>query len=126
MKKIIMFAVAILIVSVVATISFYPSVAQSQKTTKSLTTSIPENVKTILQNSCAKCHGDNGNGMAMGVWNLNQWDTYTAAKQAKKANAICKAATNGSMPPKSFTGAKPTAAQISEICTWATSIQIKK
>ena len=120
-----MFAAAILIVSVVATISFYPSVAQSQKTSKSLVTSMPENVKTILQNSCAKCHGDNGNGMAMGVWDLNQWDTYKPAKQAKKANSICKAATNGNMPPNSFTGARPSASQIAEICTWATSIQVQ-
>ncbi len=124
MKKIIMFAAAILIVSVLATISFYPSVAHSQKTAKSLTTSIPENVKTVLKNSCAACHGDNGSGMAMGIWNLNQWDTYTPAKQAKKANAICKSVTNGTMPPKSFAGAKPTATQVTEICTWASSIQI--
>ncbi len=126
MKKILLISVAILAFSIIASVTLAPSVAHSQKTAKSLLPVIPENVMKTLKASCAACHSNNGGGMASGSWNLDAWSTYSATKQAKKANAIYKAAKNGSMPPSSFSGPKPDANQIKDLGDWATSLQPKK
>jgi hypothetical protein len=61
--------------------------------------------------------------MAMAKLNFSEWDSYSAEKQAKKAEAICNVITKGSMPPKSFRQshpeAIPTDAQKELICKWS-------
>jgi hypothetical protein len=90
---------------------------------------IPENVSKILTQSCASCHNEGGSGGAMGVWKLSQFDTYPAAKQSKKAQAICKSITRGSMPPKAVQNANPemvlTQEQKDIVCQWAASLKKK-
>ncbi len=84
--------------------------------------SIPEDVKKILTNSCASCHSDKGSSIARSRLNINQWETYDSAKQAKKRADICKTVTKGSMPPKSYLRKNPqatlTATQKEQICNW--------
>jgi len=129
MKKFhfILAAIFILFFAVVFIIS--PSEVVSQKKIDQTTQSIPDSVATILKNSCVSCHGAGGNGMAMSMWNFSAWDTYPAKKQTKKANAICNAITNGSMPPSSVRNSSPdrvpTTAQKDIVCKWASSLQVK-
>jgi cytochrome c5 len=80
-------------------------------------------VKDVFKNSCMGCHATGGKGMAMAKLNFSEWDSYSAEKQAKKAEAICNVITKGSMPPKSFRQshpeAIPTDAQKELICKWS-------
>jgi hypothetical protein len=65
--------------------------------------------------------------MAASVWSFSSWDQYSAKKQMKKANAICRAITNGSMPPSSGGTARIlTTEQKDIICKWSASLQVKK
>jgi cytochrome c5 len=94
------------------------------------TNAIPDDLKVIFKNSCMDCHATGGKGMAMSKVNFSDWDNYPADKQAKKAEAICKIITKGSMPPKSYgennPDAIPTAAQKEMICKWSKSLaQVK-
>jgi hypothetical protein len=91
--------------------------------------SIPDSVMNIFNNSCISCHGKDGKGIAMSQVNFSTWDTYSAEKQNKKANAICNVLTNGSMPPasvrKNDPGRVPTAEQKEIICNWAGTLNVK-
>lgn len=84
---------------------------------------IPEDVLSILNNSCGKCHNQGGSGAALANLNLTKWDNYDAVKQAKKAEAICRTITTEKMPPKSFLKKNPQAAltdqQKTIVCNWA-------
>jgi uncharacterized membrane protein len=84
---------------------------------------LADSVMNIVKNSCMDCHADGGNGMASSRVNFSKWTSYSADKQAKKANEICKELTKGSMPPKKFSANNPdlipTPAQVTTICNWA-------
>ena len=129
MKKIHFILVAMFVLSVAAVLSISPSKAVSQKKINSTGNSMPDSVKQVLSNSCIGCHADGGKGSAMYMWNFSVWDTYSAEKQSKKANAICNAITKGSMPPESVKKATPekipTAAQKEIVCKWAASLKAK-
>lgn len=85
--------------------------------------SMPENVHSTFKNSCMGCHATDGNKLAMTKLDFSKWDQYKPKKQVKKAAAICKMVTKGSMPPKKFRESHPdkvpTTAQIEEICKWS-------
>ena len=87
------------------------------------TTSIPNEVNVVLNNSCMACHGTAGGAMALSMLDLSKWDQYKPEKQANKATAICKTVTSGTMPPKPYLKAHPeatlTADQIELICKWS-------
>jgi hypothetical protein len=137
MKKINLIIASVIALSMIAIIVFGPlkvvsqkqvvSISQIQSVSKS--NGFPENVASILSNSCKGCHGDGGKKMAMSMWNFDKWDTYTKEKQSKKANAICKTITKGSMPPKSvkksYPDLIPNTAQKEIICNWANSLNKK-
>ena len=129
MKKIHFVLFAMIIISIAVGIVIYPSKVLSQKKISQKSYSIPNDVAEILSNSCVSCHGDGGKGMAMSRWNFSIWDTYSAEKQAKKANAICNAITNGSMPPASVKKTNPekipSRAQKEIVCNWANSLNKK-
>jgi mono/diheme cytochrome c family protein len=129
MKKIQLVLIATLVIAIAAVLVINPSKAVSQQKINQTSYALPDSVAVVLRNSCASCHGDGGSGMAMSSWNFNQWDNYTAVKQAKKANAICNAMTKGSMPPGSFKKENPnkvpTTAQIGIVCKWAGSLNKK-
>jgi hypothetical protein len=129
MKKIHLAFVAISFIAIAPILVFTTTKAVSQKKSTQTITSIPENVSTILKNSCAQCHNNGGNPMASAHWNYAELDKYPAAKLAKKANAMCNAITKGIMPPESVRKNSPdrvpTAEQADIICKWASSLQVK-
>ncbi len=91
---------------------------------------IPENVMTILTQSCMDCHSEGGNRLAMIHVNLSKWEKLSPSKKAKKSAAICKIMTKGKMPPESYASAKPdaapTPAQIKQVCSWSETLKSKR
>ena len=128
MKKVHLVLVAMFMITLAAVLVYSPFKAESQKKITPSSNPFPDNVAQILTNSCTSCHSNGGNGMAISMWNFSSWNTYTVAKQAKKAAAMCNAITKGSMPPgpvkKSNPNITPTAEQIDAICQWATSLKV--
>lgn len=107
-----------------------PATATTQAAKTTVNPKLPDDILKIVQNSCMKCHGTGGNGMAMSMVNFSEWDTYNAEKQAKKASLMCKEVKADKMPPASFRKANPdkvpTAAQVETICKWATTLNPPK
>ncbi|MCK9423500.1 MAG: heme-binding domain-containing protein [Bacteroidales bacterium] len=91
---------------------------------------IPDGIMKIAQKSCVNCHTEPGNFLALSHLNLGKWDSYSPAKQASKAKAMCDKVTKGKMPPKNFRenhpDGVPSKEEIKTICDWAESIQITK
>jgi cytochrome c5 len=88
---------------------------------------IPAGIQKILvDHSCTTCHGVNGKAMALSHLKLGEWDNYSSEKQAQKAEAICKVATKGKMPPKGFLAEHPdarlTQAQVDSLCAWSATL----
>ena len=127
MKKLTGIFAAIALVAIVASITLTPSMVKSQKKETSHSQVIPDKVMTIVKTSCMACHSDNGSEMAKGVINFSQWDTYPAKKQSKKAAAISREVTNGTMPPKSYTSKNPgavlNAEKVKVITDWAATLK---
>jgi hypothetical protein len=94
------------------------------------TSLIPENINKIFQNSCMKCHDDNGKILARTKLNFSKWAEYDSAAKAKKASAICTELTKEAMPPKSARKSNPelipTKEQTEFICKWAESLKLKE
>jgi hypothetical protein len=90
-------------------------------------TALPDSIQKFVQRACMDCHADDGSSMAKGKVNFSKWDTYDAEKQVKKASAICKVLTKGSMPKKSWCANNPndvpTQAEKDMVCRWAGSLQ---
>ena len=126
MKKFYSFLAAAILILVFAFV-LLPQRANSQNDPKSASIVMPDNVNTILKNSCIGCHGEGGSKMAMSHVNLSKWSEYKQDKQISKAEAICKVLTKGSMPPKKFKAEHPelvpTEAQIKTICDWSNSLK---
>jgi cytochrome c5 len=106
-----------------------PGKQDDKKKVEITASSIPDDVKTIFENSCMACHATGGRNLAMLKVNFSEWDEYTPAKQAKKAAAICKVLTKDAMPPKSYRESHPevipTAEQKDLICKWSKSMTAK-
>jgi hypothetical protein len=127
MKKTHYLLLPTLIAMVAAVVFISPKKAVSQKKNTAEAYSIPGDVAQILKHSCASCHNAGGNGMAESMWSFSSWDSYSAKKQSKKAKSICKAISNGIMPPASVEqDRRPTAEQKEIICKWSASLQLKK
>jgi hypothetical protein len=124
MKKLGYLMLLVLIAGIAAVIFINPQPAMSQKKQVQTTNAIPDNVAQILKKSCTSCHDVGGKALATSAWSFSSWNDYPAKKQAKKASAMCRDMTNGSMPPSSAPKDKrPTQSQIDQVCKWATSIQ---
>jgi mono/diheme cytochrome c family protein len=126
MKKITGTIIAVILIAIAGSFTLTSFTFVRQKQSPSVNTAIPEKVMSIFKVSCVSCHADKGNTMAMGAVNFSQWDTYSAKKQFKKAAAICREVTNGTMPPSSYLaknpGAKLNVEKTATICNWATSM----
>jgi len=87
--------------------------------------SLPDSIMKIVQNSCMACHANDGNSMAKMHVNFDNWEAYGDKKQSSKAQAMCNMLTKRKMPPKSFResnpDAVPTDKEIKTICAWAES-----
>jgi cytochrome c5 len=127
MKKFAGILVAMVVIAIVASITLTPFTVKSQKSAGTINTAIPEKVMTIVKTSCMACHSDNGSGLAPTAINFSQWDTYPIKKQIKKASAMCREITNGTMPPSDYlakhSAAVLNAEKIKVICDWAASIK---
>jgi hypothetical protein len=127
MKKILGILSAIVMMTIVVSLTATPFTLSSQEKSEAANAGIPEKVMNIVKTSCMACHSDKGSGLAPGALNLSQWDTYPVKKQIKKASAMCREITNGTMPKQDFLaknpGAKLNAEKIKVICDWATSIK---
>lgn len=127
MKKLLSLLSAMAMVAIVVSITLTPFSLSSQQKSRITNATIPEKVMTIVKVSCLACHSDKGEGLAPASINFSQWDTYTAKKQFKKASAMCREITNGTMPPAEYLAKNPAAKlnadKIAIICNWATSIK---
>jgi cytochrome c5 len=111
--------------------SLTTTMAQSTKkdsTVQKPKSSIPTDVNAILTNSCARCHGDNGR--ARPALDLAKWEEYTAEMKAQKAKEAMRTIDNGSMPPKGYLNANPSAAlnkdQVALLRKWSESLALPK
>lgn len=70
---------------------------------------MPDNVKAILDNSCAGCHNsESGNIKAKTKLNLDKFGTdYSNIKSAAKLKDIADVVKEGEMPPKKFLSKYP-------------------
>jgi cytochrome c5 len=126
MKKILGILSAMVMLTIVVSLTLTPFTLSSQKKNQSANAGIPEKVKNIVKTSCMACHSDKGSGLAPGALNLDQWDTYSLKKQIKKASTMCREITNGTMPPSKYVAQNPAAKlnaeKVKVICDWATSL----
>ena len=88
---------------------------------------IPASVMKIAMKSCAECHTEPGDGMALLNVNFLKWDKYTPREKAIKAKDICKMISTNQMPPESFLKDKPDTKPTREdkkiLCDWAGSLK---
>jgi hypothetical protein len=88
---------------------------------------LPDSIQKFVQRACMDCHADDGSSMARSKINFSKWETYDDAKQAKKANAMCKELTKAGMPTKKWRENNPndipTKAEVDMVCRWANSLQ---
>ncbi len=104
-------------------------------------TNPPEDVKTILQESCYDCHSDNtvypwyNNVAPISYWiadhvqdgkkhlNFSDWENYSPKKAAHKLEETAEMVSEGEMPLKEYTWthetARLTAEQIEALVEWA-------
>jgi len=124
MKKNNLFLEGTILTAMVIALFFIPAKANSPKIAEQESVSpFPEEVGQVFNISCIGCHGEGGKQMAMSAVNFSSWNDYKPAKQASKAESICKEVSSESMPPKSFRKANPdlvpTEAQTKSICDWS-------
>lgn len=84
----------------------------------------PEEVVTLLQNSCFDCHSsDGGNIKAKGALNFSKWAGYKLTKKINKLNGIIEEVAEKKMPPKKYIANKPNTElsedEIKTIVDWA-------
>jgi len=130
MKKIFVMLLVTSLFFIVTAMVILPSNKVGQKSPKAtIAKVIPDDLNIVFKKDCMACHGDEGSKMAMSKVNFSKWDTYSPEKQAKKAQAICKIITKGKMPPKGYKknnpDSIPTQAEITSICNWANSLNVK-
>ena len=87
---------------------------------------IPDNLKTVFQNSCMPCHWKGGGIKSTLHVNFSKWDDYDSKIQAQKARKICSVLADDKMPPASAREKRPaiilTKEQIEAVCKWSESL----
>ena len=83
----------------------------------------PDEISTILKNSCYDCHtAANGSEKALKAVDFEQWDQYRLTKQIGLLGDIGKVLEEGKMPPGKYLEKKPDAklseAQIKLLADW--------
>jgi hypothetical protein len=104
-----------------------PVSAQSAGKDEAISKSIPDGVTKIFEQSCVKCHFDDGNNKARAHFNLTKWDKFSAGKQARKSNAVVNMVTTEKMPPEKYRQKHPEGVpnkeEIKTLKEWAESLQ---
>ena len=150
MRKVLKVIALFLIVGFVA-IQFYrpdftnPPVIEAE--TLRATTSVPENIRSILKRSCNDCHSNETvypwySNVAPFSWslaehivegrrelNLSVWNTYSAKKKRHKLDEICEQVTTDAMPHEQYLWIHRDARLSEEdkkiLCVWAESEKAK-
>jgi hypothetical protein len=128
MKKFIKTVLAITFTLLFTVLIAKPLSAQSsQEPAKTPPASLPADVAKVVMSSCAHCHMEPGNTMALAKLNFSKWDSYDSGKQASKAAGMNKKLSKGKMPPKGYIkdhpDKAPTDAEKKVISDWAKSLQ---
>ena len=97
--------------------------------TKNTNFRIPNEVRTILDNSCLQCHGDNGKFKPKLKWNFEKMPYMDNAKLISKLSKIEDVVNNGEMPPKKYVKKNPSHKLNKEdkqvLSNWASSLAEK-
>lgn len=118
-----------------------PQVVQAE--TLEASTQVPDNVKTILNRSCADCHSNQTlypwySNVAPVSWllaedihdgrnevNFSVWNTYDTRKKIRKLDEICEQVESGEMPLPAYLWIHRDAilkeGEAAILCDWATS-----
>jgi hypothetical protein len=129
MKKVALLSLITLSVFIAIAFIMNPQTVNASKRSSSVNqgTALPDSIQMMVKRACMDCHATDGNFMAKGKINFSDWDKYDAAKQSKKAAAMCKVLTKGSMPPKKWCTNNPndvpTQAEKDMVCKWASSLK---
>jgi hypothetical protein len=150
MKKALKIIAIILVVAFVVIQFIRPDFTNppvNQADTLYATIEVPENVKTILNRSCADCHSNETkypwySKIQPSAWflknhiddgrrelNLSVWKTYEARRQRKKLSEICEQIQEKEMPLPSYLwihwDAKMSADDIKALCDWTEAEKAK-
>lgn len=84
---------------------------------------IPDEISTILKNSCYDCHtAAKGSEKSLKAVDFEQWDQYRLTKQIGLLGDIGKVVEEGKMPPGKYLEKKPDAklseAQVKLLADW--------
>lgn len=100
--------------------------AYGQETSKT-SSSLPDNINTIVTHSCTPCHTSKGGFLSRTKLNFTEWSNYSPGKQKEKAEKMYKVLRKGIMPPKAARETRPEIIpakdQIDSIRDWADSLK---
>ena len=127
MKKFIATTLALASVLVLTVLITSPVYGQNTGEDK---TQLPQEVLKITKKSCANCHYEPATGFSISLLNFSKFAKLSDKKKASFARSVCKMASKGKMPPKSFLEKHPNATlttdEIKTLCDWAESLKIVK
>lgn len=87
---------------------------------------LPASINKIVSASCMPCHSSKGGLLSRSKLNFDDWTSYSAEKQKKKAGEMYKKLKKAQMPPKTARENNPdiipTSEQIGIIKAWANSL----
>ncbi len=87
---------------------------------------VPNDVMTILDNSCLQCHGDNGKFRPKLKWNFEKMADLDNAKLISKLSKIEDVVSNNEMPPRKYIKKNPSHKLTKEhkktLTNWASSL----
>ena len=142
MKKVILFATAVLIFALIVFQFFLPGLNQEEMTADHILKqeNVPADIQQILENACLDCHSNNtrylwyhrvnpvawmiNNHVVTGKeeLNLSEWGQKDVFDKIDMLDEMCTEIRDGKMPLKSYKAvhhdARLTAEQVNELCAW--------
>jgi hypothetical protein len=150
MKKVLKIIAIVLVIGFIVIQFIRPDFTNppvNQAETLYAATAVPENVKTILNRSCADCHSNETkypwySRIQPSAWflkdhidegrrelNLSVWKTYEPRRKSKKLAEICEQVQSKEMPLPSYLwvhwDAKISADEIKTLCDWTEAEKAK-
>lgn len=104
MKRLLPFLFSACIIAIISAFS----ISDTSEIQESKNYEIPENVNTILDQSCIMCHNkDSKNTKSKAKLKLDELDDLSKSKMISKLSKIAKEVNKGDMPPEKFTSKYP-------------------
>lgn len=107
-------------------IFFVLTLSLSGQETSPASAPLPASINKIVSVSCMPCHSSKGGLLSRSKLNFDDWTSYSAEKQKKKAGEMYKKLKKAQMPPKTARENNPdiipTSEQIGIIKDWANSL----